>query len=329
MIRRRPPPPSASRATPRFIEPMTARLVPQLPSGGEWIYEVKFDGYRALIVKDGVSVQIRSRNDNDLTATYPGIEAAARRLAVESTVLDGEIVAVDAQGRPSFQALQHRRGFAGYVPVFYAFDLLHVDGEELTRRPLEERRALLPSLLEGSGILMSESLSGSVDEIIAAVGGLGLEGVIAKRRDSTYNAGLRASAWLKLKLDRQQELVIGGYRPGGHGIDALVVGYYEGRELRFAGKVRAGFTPVVRRELFATLQPLAADRCPFADLPSVKTGRWEGGITAEQMHEMRWVRPSLVAQVRFVEFTADGRLRHPSFLGLRTDKRPKDVRREY
>jgi bifunctional non-homologous end joining protein LigD len=133
---------------------------------------------------------------------------------------------------------------------------------------------------------------------------------------------------VKLKLDKQQEFVIGGYRPGSHGVDALLVGYYEAKKLRFAGKVRAGFTPRVRREVFEELQPLQIAKCPFADLPNSKASHWGGGVTPEQMTEMVWLEPKLVAQIRFVEWTSDGHLRHAAFLGLRSDKRAVHIRRE-
>jgi bifunctional non-homologous end joining protein LigD len=212
--------------------------------------------------------------------------------------------------------------------VFYAFDLLHLDGTDLTRRPLVERKAALEQVVDASGILLSAALPGTAARVVAAVRTLGLEGVIAKRKDSRYDAGLRSEAWLKLKLELQQEFVVGGYRPGPHGVDALLVGYYEGKALRFAGKVRAGFTPHTRREVAARLAPLHASRCPFADLPNSRASHWGGGVTAEQMDEMQWVRPRLVAQIRFVEWTVDGHLRHAAFLGLRDDKAPADVRRE-
>jgi bifunctional non-homologous end joining protein LigD len=154
---------------------------------------------------------------------------------------------------------------------------------------------------------------------------LGLEGVIAKRKSSRYEPGLRSESWLKLKLENQQEFVVGGYRPGPHGIDALLVGYYEGKALKFAGKVRAGFTPHVRREVFDALARLHISRCPFADLPSSKASHWGGGVTAEQMQEMQWVKPALAAQIRFVEWTADGHLRHAAFIGLRGDKDPRSI----
>ena len=307
---------------------MAARIADRLPEGDEWQYQVKFDGYRALLIKRGPTVQIRSRNDKDLTAAYPTVTAAARHLRAESAMIDGEIVAVDGDGRPSFQALQHRGAHAGHAIAFYAFDLLALDGQVLQDRPLVDRRATLPLVLADSGILFSVDLPGTAAQVTEAVRGLGLEGVIAKRRDSPYIPGERSAAWIKVKLDRQQELVVGGYRPGPHGIDALLVGYHKGRRLRFAAKVRAGFTPRVRRDVHARLISLHGARCPFVDLPTGKASHWGGGVTAEEMAEIQWVRPTLVAQIRFVEWTTDGHLRHAAFLGLRTDKSAADVHRE-
>jgi ATP-dependent DNA ligase len=158
--------------------------------------------------------------------------------------------------------------------------------------------------------------------------GLGLEGVNAKRMDSLYEPGERTDAWQKLKLENQQEFLIGGYRPGSNGIDALLVGYYDDSGLRFAGKVRAGFVPHVRREAFKALKPHHVDAFPFVDLPNWASSRWGGGVTAAEMLEMQWVRLQLVAQIRFVEWTAEGCLRHAAFLGLRSDKSARKVRRE-
>ena len=316
------------RVRPSFVEPMTAKVVSELPEGPGWLYEVKLDGYRALIIKDAAHVGLISRNENDLTAAYPGVVAAASRLKAETAVIDGELVAVDAAGRPSFQALQHRAGNSGHTIVFYAFDILHLDGDDLTPLPVEDRRARLPAVLKNSGILLSQELRGTAAQVAEAVSRLGLEGVIAKRRGSRYEAGQRTGSWLKLKLDRQQEFVVGGYRPGAHGVDALVVGYYEGKALRYAGKVRAGFTPHLRREVHAALVPARAAACPFVDLPNSRTSRWGGGITSDQMHEFQWLEPKIVAQIRFVEWTAEGHLRHAAFLGLRADKKPTQVRRE-
>lgn len=307
---------------------MHARAVSGLPEGDAWLYEVKLDGYRLIAIKDGDRVQLRSRNNKDLTATYPHVTQAVSKVRAQSAVLDGEIVAVDASGRPSFQALQHRSAHRRHQIVAYAFDLLHLDGEDLTRLPLEQRRAKLPAIVKGSGVLLSEPLAGSAADVIAAVQGLGLEGVIAKRRDSRYDAGVRGDAWLKLKLDRQQEFVVGGYRPNARSIDALLVGYYEGHELHFAGKVRAGFTPHLRALMFDRLQPFRVARCPFVDLPNSRTSHWGTGVTAEEMSEMQWVRPRIVVQIRFVEWTAEGSLRHAAFVGVREDKDARQVRRE-
>jgi bifunctional non-homologous end joining protein LigD len=196
--------------------------------------------------------------------------------------------------------------------------------------PLEQRRAQLPEIIgKNPTIRLSRDLPGSVAAILQALRAAGIEGVIAKRRSSSYQPGERSSDWLKLKLEQQQELVIGGYRAqGSTSLDALLVGYYDGKGLQFVGKVRAGFTPHIRRELVERLEPLATATCPFVNLPDASTGRWGGGITAEHMREMQWTRPELVAQIRFTEWTADDRLRHAAFLGLRLDKAAKEVRRE-
>jgi bifunctional non-homologous end joining protein LigD len=307
---------------------MAAMPVQKLPEGDEWLYELKLDGYRALLIKNGLQVQLRSRNDKDLTRMYPAIAVAGLKINAEQAVIDGEIVVLDEQGRPSFQALQHRGEHPHHTIVFYAFDVLHVDGRDFTGEPLEQRRIRLPQLLHGKVLRISEELPGTAAQIIEAVQRMGLEGVIAKRRGSLYVPGERSRDWRKLKLENQQEFVIGGYRPAGdNSIDALLVGYYEGKQLRFAGKVRAGLVPHSRRELATKLAPLRIAQCPFGDLPSGKS-RWGGGVTAEQMHEMQWTRPQLVAQIRFVQWTAEGRLRHAAYLGLRIDKAAADVRRE-
>src|SRR6185436_7324015 len=229
----------------------------------------------------------------------------------------------------SFQALQHRGSHRVHQIVFYAFDVLHLNGRDLLQEPLTRRKAQLPALLEGSVIRLSHELSGTAAVVVQAVKDVGLEGVVAKRRDSLYVPGERSGDWQKLKLERQQEFVVGGYRPyGSLGIDALLVGYYEGKQLLFASKLRNGLIPHTRREVLAKLKPLHIEKCPFANLPSEGDSRWGGGVTAEQMHEMQWVKPEVVVQVRFVEWTAEGRLRLPKFLGVRMDKKASHVTRE-
>jgi DNA ligase D-like protein (predicted ligase) len=314
---------------PTFHPPLAAVVVQTLPEGEDWLYEVKLDGYRALLLKDGERVQIRSRNDKDLATLSASVVAAARKLRARQAVVDGELVAIDPQGRPSFQALQHRGTYPNHRIVFYAFDLLHLDGRALVTEPLWKRRSLLPDILAGTGILISQDLPGNLADIIRTVKAMGLEGVIAKRKNSPYVQDEQSPHWLKLKLERQQEFVIGGYRAGGSsGLDALLVGYYDDGKLHFAAKVRAGLIPHVRRELLAKLKPLHVTQCPFVNLPSEGGSRWGGGVSAEDMEEMQWTQPQLVAQIRFVEWTAEGRLRHSAFLALRLDKDPKSVLRE-
>jgi len=322
--------PSKPRPAPAFVTPMAAQAVKVLPEGADWLYEPKLDGYRALLFKDGAQIRIVSRNEKDLTPMYPGVAAAGLHLNAGQAVIDGEIVALAEDGRPSFQALQHRASHPKHLIVFYAFDVLYLSGRSLMSEPLEQRRAQLPEIIgKNPTIRLSRDLPGSVAAILQALRAAGIEGVVAKRRSSSYQPGERSSDWLKLKLEQQQELVIGGYRAqGSTSLDALLVGYYDGKGLQFVGKVRAGFTPHIRRELVERLQPLASATCPFVNLPDASTGRWGGGITAEHMREMQWTRPELVAQIRFTEWTADDRLRHAAFLGLRLDKAAKEVRRE-
>ena len=320
--------PTARNGVPKFVEPMQARLVTKLPEGDRWLYEVKLDGYRAIAIKNGSNVEIRSRNNKDLTKAYPAVCSAVRTVKTQSVVLDGEIVAVDSRGRPSFQALQHRSARTDHQIAYYVFDLLHVDGTDTTQLPLHERRAMLATVVKGSQVLLSAELEGSAAQVAKAVGDLGLEGVIAKRRDSKYEAAERNGSWQKLKLDRQQEFVVGGFRPNVRAVDALLVGYYEGRSLKFAGKVRAGMTPRIRAQLYDLLKPLEIEDCPFIDLPNSKSSHWGTGVTAEEMKEMTWLRPKVVVQIRFVEWTAEGNLRHSSYVGLRMDKPASRVHRE-
>ena len=306
---------------------MMAVSAAKLPVGPEWSYEVKWDGYRAQAVKDGAVVSLASRNLKNITRQYPAIAEGAARLRAKSAVLDGEIVALDAQGRPSFQALHHWT-LDGLSIVYYAFDLLHLNGRDLTRAPLDERRAALREVVGDSGVLLSDPLPGEPDQITAAVRQLGLEGVIAKRRRSAYAAGRRSDAWVKVRFATHQEFVIGGYKPNATNFDSLLVGYYDRTKLVCAGKVRSGFTPHLRAQVFEQIRGLHTTRCPFANLPSGGSGHWGEGITLDEMQLLTWVTPQCVVEVSFAEWTRDGSLRHAAFIGLRDDKRAKDVRRE-
>jgi bifunctional non-homologous end joining protein LigD len=260
-----------------------------------------------------------------VTKSYPSVVAVVRTMS-PSAILDGEIIAVDEAGRPSFQALHHRAPDASIH--YYAFDVLQADGRGLLRMPLEERRTELERVLRGSRVFRSEALPGSPEQIERAVRELKLEGIVAKRRLSLYEPGKRSKSWIKVKFNRRQEFVVGGFKPLTNGFDSLVVGYFEGARLHFAGRVRAGFTPQDRAALFRLIGPLQTPRCPFVDLPSAKTSHWGEGVTPEDMVKLRWVKPSVVVEVSFVEWTIDGALRHSEFVGIRTDKKPREVRRE-
>jgi bifunctional non-homologous end joining protein LigD len=307
---------------------MAAALVDVLPTGGEWLYEAKFDGYRALTLKDGPSVKILSRKGNDLTANYPAIKKAVAALKAKSAVVDGEIVAFDETGRPSFQQLHHRSANPAAIRYF-AFDLLSLNGQDLQAETLEARRAALEKILDGSDVVFSAELPGTADDVVQAVADVGLEGVVAKRRNSRYEAGKRTGVWQKFKVKRRQEFIIGGYKPENATFQSIVVGYYENKQLRFAARVRSGFTAPQRAALFELLRPLKVETCPFTDLPSTRTGHWGEGVTVEDMKILKWVKPTLVAEIAFTEWTRDGNLRHSAFVGMRSDKDARAVVREH
>jgi bifunctional non-homologous end joining protein LigD len=316
--------------TPGFIEPMQCLAVAKLPEGPDWEYEIKFDGYRALGITRGGRVQLLSRNGNDFSVRYPSVMRALSRLP-EDTVIDGEIVALNEKGLPSFNVLQNYN-HAGTPLQYYVFDLPRLRGKDLRSRSLSERRELLRSKvvshLEGGVALLSESLRAPPSEIVAAVKKQGLEGVIAKRRDSLYEAGRRSGAWVKMRVNKGQELVIGGYVPSAKNFDSLVVGYYDGDELLYIARVRNGFVPALRARVFERLKGLGTKTCPFSNLPQRDKGRWGQGLTADKMAECRWLKPELVAQFEYADWTDANHLRHSKFVALRDDKDAKDVRRE-
>ncbi len=305
---------------------MMAVSAATLPIGDDWSYEVKWDGYRAQAMKRGAVVSLASRNLKDFTSQFPGIAEAAARVRAHDALIDGEIVALDAGGRPSFQALHHW-AMAGLSVAFYAFDLLHLDGRDLMRLPLDERRALLKPIVARSGLLLSEPLPGTAAQIGSAIRRLRLEGVVAKKRRSAYEAGKRSDAWVKVRFARRQELVIGGFKPNASDFDSILVGYYDGRTLMCAGKVRSGFTPRARAIVFGRLEPLQGWQCPFANLPTSHASHWGMGVTADEMVTLRWVKPLTVAEISFTEWTRDS-LRHAAFVALRDDKPPREVIRE-
>jgi len=311
-----------------FIEPMLLLRTSKVPEGDQWTYEIKWDGYRAIAFKTGGKVSLRSRNDNDFALRYPGVTQALSGLP-DDTVIDGEIVALDESGRPSFNVLQNY-GSAQAPVFFYAFDVMVLDGKDVRSETLDVRRSMLSKLMGKlkDPIRESSVLDAGLPDIITSVTAQGLEGVVGKRRDSRYETGARSGAWQKMRINQGQEFVIGGYTVGGRTFDALVFGYYEGKKLLFAAKTRNGFTPAIRAELMRKFTGLEIDECPFADLPEKRLGRWGQGLTAAKMKQCRWLKPVLVAQFEFVEWTPDNHLRHSKFVGLRTDKQARDVVRE-
>jgi bifunctional non-homologous end joining protein LigD len=309
-----------------FMEPMLARSVSELPTDNrEWLYEIKLDGYRCLIGKSSNKVTLWSRRGNTFTEQFPLIAQACNALEPD-TLIDGEIVAIDDNGRVSFNLLQHHRSKAQAIQ-FFAFDLLIYKGRSLSGVALETRRELLGEALRAVGdpIRLSEAFETTPADLIRAAKEQSLEGIIAKRKDSLYEPGKRSGAWLKYRINRGQEFVIGGYTPG-HPFDALIVGYYEDGDLYYVGKVRNGFVPQVRREVYRKFKGLEIDTCPFVNLPEKKWTMW--ALTREEMKNCQWLRPELVAQIEFAEWTPDNHLRHSRFVGLRGDKDPMHIRRE-
>jgi bifunctional non-homologous end joining protein LigD len=306
---------TAARAT--WTPPMLAELSRHSPADPEnWIFERKFDGLRALAVRNGDEVELWSRGHQSFTRRFPNIVDAVRQLAVDNVTLDGEIVAYDGD-RDSFQLLQHPGSTAS--PVYEVFDILHLLGRDTTALPTRDRRRLLEQAVQpGDSLRVVDALTGDPDTLLADAGKRHWEGLIAKHADAPYASG-RSSDWRKLKCSANQELVIGGWTdPQGTRIllGALLVGYHgTDGALRYAGKVGTGFDHATLQDLHKKLSARARETSPFADAPRMKTAHW--------------VRPDLVGEFAFTEWTADGKLRHPRFQGLRTDKKAAEVIREH
>jgi DNA ligase D-like protein (predicted ligase) len=311
-----------------FIEPMDCAPVPKLIDGPGWVYEIKLDGYRAVAIKYVDSIDLFSRRHKSFNAQYPYIVEALRDLP-EGTVVDGEIVALDDVGRPNFNLLSQFRSRASSI-CYFVFDLLICLDRDLTRLLLSDRRELMKSHLKfySPRIRIAEQFDVSATDMLAAVRHQQLEGVIGKRKDSFYEPGKRTGAWIKYRVNRGQELVIGGYIPGPHGFDSLIVGYYRGKDLVYVARVRNGFVPASRREVFEKIRSLVSSTMPFVNLPDTHKSRWGDELTAEKMKKCVWLRPEAVAQIEFLEWTEADRLRHSKFVGLRDDKNPRDVVKE-
>lgn len=309
---------------PEFVPPQLATLVKEPPQGEGWLHEIKFDGYRMLCHVERGQVRFWSRNHKDWSLRFPFLTKAIQALPVKSAILDGEVVALDQSGRASFQKLQQSfarnddRGF-----VFQIFDLIYLDGFSLTHTPLRQRKEALAELLEAVGkrspLRYSDHVEGNGDAFFKQACAYQIEGIISKSADSTYES-TRSRNWLKVKCIKRQEFVIAGYTPsekGFPGFGALVLGVYEKGKLRYAGRAGTGFSIKQRLELRKQLDLLVREACPFSEKPR------DPGLR----HAV-WVQPKLVGEVAFTEWTADGSIRHPSFQGLREDKKAKDVIRE-
>jgi bifunctional non-homologous end joining protein LigD len=305
----------------REYRPMLATLAPEVPHGEGWLYEVKWDGFRAIVDVQGGEATLTSRNLNDLTARFPSVaKAVPGAVKTPDCVLDGEICALDERGRSSFSAMQQGTG----TLVLYLFDVLEVEGTQVLGLPLTERRARLEALLDRRDrtVRLSEEFEDG-DALYEAAKAQGLEGIVAKRADSVYEPGKRSRNWLKIKTHGRQEFVIAGYTKGqgrrSGRFGSLVLATYEGGELRYVGNVGTGFTEREIDRLLERLRPLERATPPFREVPRMPKVR-KGDVV--------WVEPELVAEVEFVEWTHDGRLRAPSYQGLREDKEAVEVHRE-
>jgi DNA ligase D-like protein (predicted ligase) len=311
-----------------FVEPMECLSVSKLTEGLEWLWEIKLDGYRALAVKSGTGVTLFSRRRKSLNRQFPYIVEALADLPA-GTVVDGEVVAIDDSGRPDFNLLQNFRAAASRIQ-YYIFDLLCWKDRDLTRVPMVERRALLKSLvvIRDKRIRISDYVEAAPKDLLSAVREQWLEGIIGKRKDSLYQPGKRSGAWIKYRVNRGQEFVIGGYFPGPHGFDSLIVGYYNGDNLVYVARTRNGFVPASRRQVFSKLKHLVTPACPFVNLPETRRSRFGEELNAEKMKKAVWLRPEAVAQIEFLEWTEGDRLRHSKFVALREDKNPRSVVKE-
>lgn len=309
---------------PNFIAPQLATLVKEPPVGDDWLHELKFDGYRMLCHIDSEKVCFWSRNGKDWTRKFPNLILAVSALPAKSAIIDGEVVIFERDGRPSFQRLQHALGSGGNTRFsFVAFDLIYLDGLDLTRVALEDRKLALKRLFESipaaGPLRYSDHVEGNGQLFYSHACKTGIEGIVSKLRTSSYDS-TRNRNWLKVKCNKRQEFVVVGYIPstkGLPGFGSLVLGVYEGSKLVYAGRVGTGFSMKQRVELKHELDKHARGTSPLSTVPS------DPGL-----REAHWIEPDLVAEVSFIEWTSEGSIRHPSFQGLRDDVRPRSVRRE-
>lgn len=311
---------------PAFAKPMLATLVDKPFDKPGWLFEVKWDGYRALASVNNGEVQLWSRNNKSFNDKFYPIYEALQNWKID-VVLDGEIVALDENGISAFEQLQGWRSEADGELIYYVFDILWLDGRDLTNLPLTERKAILQQLLPTTDLIrISESFDGSGLDLFNAAKKMGLEGIIAKKSDSIYHTGDRSRDWLKIKAQKRQEVVIGGYtnnEGSGKLFSSLLVGVFENGRLQYTGKIGTGFTVKTQTELMKQFKPLIANKSPFAAVPDInKPSRFRPNPPRATA---TWLKPKLVCEVSYAEMTSDGVMRHPSFEGMRVDKGAADV----
>jgi bifunctional non-homologous end joining protein LigD len=310
--------PAQTLTMPRFRPPQLATLATTPPSGSEWLHEIKFDGYRVLAAMAGGSARLYTRTGLDWTGKFRGVAEAVAQLPARGALIDGEVVALDENGRTDFGRLQRALDGRGETLRYYAFDLLELDGEDLAGLPLIERKRRLAALLSDAPdvILYSDHIIGGGREILEQTCRMGLEGIVSKRADKSY-VSRRTPGWIKSKCSGRDEFVIGGWRPSTkkeRPFSSLLLGEFEDGKLRYRGRVGTGFDEARLAEIARRLRPLARTTSPFADAPR------------EAARDAKWVEPRLVAEIAYAERTADGYLRHPSFFGLREDKPASQVK---
>jgi bifunctional non-homologous end joining protein LigD len=310
-------------AMPEFVPPQLATLVEKPPSGDEWLHELKLDGYRLLGHLKNGQVRFWTRNQNDWTAKFPALVKALKALKIKTAILDGEVVALDPSGRASFQRLQQsiNKGSSSGL-LYHVFDLIYIEGYSLVKTPLRDRKRVLAELFEPLGdkglLRYSDHIEGNGAEFLKEACKYGLEGIVSKRGDSVYEF-TRSRNWLKVKCLRRQEFVIAGYTLSEKGIpfSSLILGVYDHGQLIYAGRAGTGFSNTQRVELKKTLDKIVRKDRPFAVIPKDPS-----------LRRAVWVEPKLVGEVAFSEWTDENIIRHPSFQGLRQDKKPQDVVRE-
>jgi bifunctional non-homologous end joining protein LigD len=308
---------------PEFVSPQLATLVKEAPRGKEWVHELKFDGYRLLCHLERGHVRLWTRNRKDWTDKFPNVVKALQGVRVQSAILDAEVVAMDGSGRSSFQMLQQAiHKTAGKGLVLEIFDLIYIEGYNITRTPLVERKAVLEELIgtvrSNSVLRYSDHIEGNGPKFLQQACDFGIEGIVSKLADSLYES-TRTHSWQKVKCLRRQEFVIAGYTLSDKGLpfSSLVLGVYDKGKLIYAGRVGTGFSNKLRAELKKTLDRLARPAKPFAEIPR-----------DPDLRRAVWAEPKLVGEVEFAEWTHDNVIRHPSFQGLREDKKATEVVRE-